>query len=339
MVKISKNITTPRIITFGLIIAIAGVCFWAWTTKRGFFEGIPVRDEGQALGGTGPNLTLKEPASQPSLVASTDAVSNRSAVEAQEWATALKDLRKQTTAALVHRAAVSRTPQDYFAAKIQLSRCLERGRSQAMVAHVAPQASEEMKRTVLALETLCRDRGDRPQLDYVTQSWPTDSPARRAVEARRRGDVGAMLDYVLSTGSADFAAEMLPGLVTLELLEARHLLPPPPPPTPEEADLTGLWSSSDMSSMQRLRDQHALSVIVAIRSCTQLGTCIEEALLNIDCHLPPARCVGDLRDYPEQQVFSRRPRDADGSPSLIWVSRARWGQIEQAVSQLLAGRR
>lgn len=317
-----------RTVSVGVLLA---VCTAAWLLA--LRPAAPPPDA-SARSSTPVNDLAAVPAVMPASSPSPDGAAPPSP-EAAAWATALKDLHKQTTASLVHRAAVSRTPQDYFAAKIQLSRCLERGRSQAMVAHVAPQASEEMKRTVLALETLCRDRGDRPQLDYVTQSWPTDSPARRAVEARRRGDVGAMLDYVLSTGSADFAAEMLPGLVTLELLEARHLLPPPP----EEADLTGFWSSSDMSSMQRLRDRHALSVIVAIRSCTQLGTCIEEALLNIDCHLPPARCVGDLREYPEQQVFNRRPRDADGSPSLIWVSRARWAQIEQAVSQLLAGRR
>lgn len=251
------------------------------------------------------------------------------------WSLSMRGLSHQTPALLVHRAAQSKSPHDFFAAQIQLQRCLDKGVSQALVAHAAPSAPEAMKRTIKALEDLCQARGDRRQLAYVAQSWAADSPERRAYEAQQRQDHAGVVDYVLSTGSADFAAELLPGHITLELLEARSLLPPL---KPEAADLEGMGAHFDLASVSRLRDQFALSRVVAIWSCTRLGTCVEEAQLAYQCHALNL-CVDDLRDFPEQKVFNRSPVDPNGSPSFAWVSRARWAQIQQAVNQLLGGLR
>ncbi|WP_269630983.1 hypothetical protein [Pelomonas sp. BJYL3] len=258
----------------------------------------------------------------------------RSAPAPATWTT-LRTLRQRTPAQLVHQAALSKSPHDFFAAQIQLQRCLDKGVSQALVAHAAPSAPEAMKRTIKALEDLCQARGDRRQLAYVAQSWAADSPERRAYEAQQRQDHAGVVDYVLSTGSADFAAELLPGHITLELLEARSLLPPL---KPEAADLEGMGPLFDLASVSRLRDQFALSRVVAIWSCTRLGTCVEEAQLAYQCHALNL-CVDDLRDFPEQKVFNRSPVDPNGSPSFAWVSRARWAQIQQAVNQLLGGLR
>ena len=213
-----------------------------------------------------------------------------------------------------------------------MRRCLDKGATQALVVHTAPQASEQMKQSIRQLEALCRQRGDRQQLAYVVQSWPVDAPARMAYEAQQRQDAAALVDYVRSTGSADFAAQLLPGYVTADLLTSRGLLPPL---IPEPADRLGLDEHLDLASVSRLRDQFAVSRVVAIWSCRRLGTCVEEAQLDYACHALDL-CVDDWRDFPEQKVFNRSPVDPNGSPSFFWVSRTRWAQIERAVQQLLA---
>lgn len=192
-----------------------------------------------------------------------------------------------------------------------------------------------MKRRIQQLEERCQQRGDRRQLAYVAQSWPAASPERKAYEALQRKDSAGVVDYVLSKGSADFAAQLLPGYVTLELLEARGLLPAL---TPEAADYRGMRPLFELSGVSRIRDQLALSRMVAIWSCSRLGTCVEEAQLDYNCHALN-NCVEDLRDFPEQQAFSRSPVDPNGSPNFFWVSRTRWAQIQQAVNQLLGGLR
>jgi len=302
----------------------------AYTARQYVVGSVPAPAPASASLPFGP---LPAPSASQAL-ASRSAPAASSAPGTAAW-TALRTLRQQTPAALVHRAALSKSPQDYFAARIQLQRCLDKGVSQALVAHAAPSAPEAMKRTIKALEDLCQARGDRRQLAYVAQSWPADSPERRAYEAQQRQDHAGVVDYVLSTGSADFAAELLPGHITLELLEARGLLPPL---KPEAADLDGMGPLFDLASVSRLRDQFALSRVVAIWSCSRLGTCVEEAQLAYQCHALNL-CVDDLRDFPEQKVFNRSPVDPNGSPSFAWVSRARWAQIQQAVNQLLGGLR
>lgn len=248
------------------------------------------------------------------------------------WTQTMRGLARKSPASLVHRAAVSRTPEDFFAAQIQMRRCLDKGATQALVAQTAPQASEQMKQSIRQLEALCRQRGDRQQLAYVVQSWPVDAPARKAYEALQRRDAAALVDYVRSTGSADFAAQLLPGYITADLLTSRGLLPPL---TPEPADRLGLDEHLDLASVSRLRDQFAVSRVVAIWSCRRLGTCVEEAQLDYACHALDL-CVDDWRDLPERKVFNRSPVDPNGSPSFFWVSRTRWAQIERAVEQLLA---
>lgn len=275
----------------------------------------------------------EEPA--PTVPAPDMAASAPAARPATPWATALRSLRQQSPAQLVHRAAASRQPQDFFAAWVQLRRCTDQGVPQAMLDYAAPHASESMRKAIRQLEETCQARGDRRQLAYVAQSWPADSPERRAYEAQQRQDHAGMVNYVLSTGSADFAAELLPGHITLELLEARGLLPPL---KPEAADLEGMGPLFDLASVSRLRDQVALSRVVALWSCSRLGSCVEEAQLAYQCHALDL-CVDDLRHFPEQKVFNRSPVDPNGSPSFAWVSRARWAQIQQAVIQLLGGLR
>ncbi len=243
----------------------------------------------------------------------------------------MRRLRDVPPSLLVHRAALTRAPQDFFAAQVQLRRCLDKGAPQALVVRTAPQASEQMRQSIRQLEELCRQRGDGRQLAYVAESWPPDSPARKAYEAQQRQDPGGLVDYVRSTGSADFAAQLLPGYITADLLSSRGL---PPPLTPEPADRLGLDEHLDLAGVSRLRDQFAVSRIVAIWSCRRLGTCVEEAQLDYACHALDL-CVDDWRDFPEQKVFSRSPVDPNGSPSLFWVSRTRWAQIERAIDLLL----
>ena len=252
---------------------------------------------------------------------------------AAAWSRAMRSLSQQTPAVLVHRAALSRSPPDLFAALAQLHRCLGKGVNQALVAHAASGASEQMKRTIRRLEELCMQRGDRQQLAYVVQSWPAGSPDRQAFEATNLQDHPAIVNYVLSTGSADFAAQFLPGHITLELLETRGLLAPF---SPEAADHLGMDGLFDLAGVSRMRDQFALNWVVAIWSCNRLGTCAEEAQLDYNCHAFEL-CVDDLREVPERQIFRRGPVEADGSPNFQWVSRTRWRQIQQAVHQLLAG--
>ncbi|MDL5031070.1 hypothetical protein QRD43_04045 [Pelomonas sp. APW6] len=243
----------------------------------------------------------------------------------------MRRLRDVPPSLLIHRAALTRAPEDFFAAQVQLRRCLDQGVTQAMVAHVAPTASEQMKQSIRQLEALCGQRGDRGQLAYVAQTWRPDSPPRMAYEAQQRNDVAGLVDYVRSTGSADFAAQVLPGYITADFLEARGLLPPL---TPEPADRLGLDEHLDLAGVSHLRDQFAVSRIVAIWSCRRLGTCVEEAQLDYACHALDL-CVDDWRDFPEKKVFNRSPVDPNGSPSFFWVSRTRWAQIERAVAQLL----
>ena len=313
-----------------------GLCAMAMVLLFAALAGMTSRTTGDPLPATARWMAAASGPASPASVtgpsAPAAAPASPSPPDPAAWRT-LRALRHQTPALLVHRAAQSKSPQDFFAAQIQLRRCLDQGVSQALVAHAAPSAPEAMKRTIKALEDLCQARGDRRQLAYVVQSWAADSPERRAYEAQQRQDHSGVVDYVLSTGSADFAAELLPGHITLELLEARGLLPPL---KPEPADLEGMGPLFDLPGVSRLRDQFALSRVVAIWSCTRLGSCVEEAQLAYPCHALKL-CVDDLRDFPEQKVFNRSPVDPNGSPSFAWVSRARWAQIQQAVNQLLGG--
>ena len=251
---------------------------------------------------------------------------------AAHWSRAMRGLSQQTPALLVHRAAVSKQAVDVFAAYALMRHC-RRSANQAMVAYAAPSASERMKQAISQFQERCSQSGNRQQLDYVVQSWPADSPERQGFEAAKRVDRAGVVSYVLSTGSGDFAAQLLPGYIDVELLEARGLLPPL---TPEAADLEGTGPHFDLASVSRMRDQFAVSWAVTLWSCNRMGTCAEEAQLDYKCH-PLRMCVDDLRDFPEQMIFRRGPLDASGTPNLFWVSRTRWAQIQQAVNQLLAG--